>query len=100
MGASYNKELFLKAERIARQAGLKTEVELTSFMAFLDKVEIVRVEDEEEDASGEAPDEFLGENTSYIHIKAWLKCGDRSSHLYPYGGSGHPTEGQTAHRPF
>ncbi|EEB98380.1 hypothetical protein MPER_02122, partial [Moniliophthora perniciosa FA553] len=59
-GRSYSREIFERAEGIAKRAGLKTETELAKLREFVEKVEVAKSTMEEEDDSGEVPDEFLG----------------------------------------
>lgn len=59
-GRSYSKDLFERAMRIARKTAIKTEEEIKELLDFVDKVEVIRVAEAEDEADGEAPDEFLG----------------------------------------
>lgn len=59
-GRSYSKELFERVERIARKTAIKGEKELTELRAFVARVEEIKAEEEEDDAMGEVPDEYLG----------------------------------------
>lgn len=60
-GRSYRKELFERAIRIARKAGLKTDDELARLEAMVDAVEdLRRAEAEDQDSWDDVPDEFLG----------------------------------------
>lgn len=67
-GRSYDKSLFVRAERIGRKASLKTADELDRFLAFVDQVEAVRLEDAADDEAGEVPDEFL-DSLTYTLMK-------------------------------
>ncbi|GAA5886450.1 hypothetical protein JCM16303_001413 [Sporobolomyces ruberrimus] len=58
-GRSYSKDLFERAMRIARKTAIKTEEEIKELLDFVDKVEVIRVAEAEDEADGEAPDEFL-----------------------------------------
>ncbi|KNZ58553.1 hypothetical protein VP01_1908g1 [Puccinia sorghi] len=59
-GRSYTKELFERADRIARKANLKSSDELQKLAKLVDKVEELRqLEADEELELGEIPDEFL-----------------------------------------
>ncbi|GAA5833631.1 hypothetical protein JCM3766R1_002595 [Sporobolomyces carnicolor] len=57
-GRSYSKGLFERAVRIARKTAIKTEDEIEALLAFVAKVEAIKLAEEEEDAMGEVPDEF------------------------------------------
>lgn len=63
-GRSYSKGLFERAVRIARKTAIKTEDEIEALLAFVAKVEAIKLAEEEEDAMGEVPDEFQGESTT------------------------------------
>ncbi|ESK87147.1 ubiquitin fusion degradation protein [Moniliophthora roreri MCA 2997] len=58
-GRSYSREIFERAEGIAKRAGLKTETELAKLREFVEKVEVTKSTIEEEEDLGEVPDEFL-----------------------------------------
>ncbi|GAA5820843.1 hypothetical protein JCM11251_001840 [Rhodosporidiobolus azoricus] len=58
-GRSYSKELFAKAGRIARRAALKTEDELRGLELLVEKVEAIKAQEEEDEAMGDVPDDFL-----------------------------------------
>ncbi|KAH9819920.1 ubiquitin elongating factor core-domain-containing protein [Melampsora americana] len=59
-GRSYSKELFQRADRIARKASLKTDDELNQFKVLVEKIEELRKrEAEAEEELGEVPEEFL-----------------------------------------
>ncbi|GAA5912608.1 ubiquitin conjugation factor core domain-containing protein [Sporobolomyces salmoneus] len=58
-GRSYSKGLFERAVRIARKTSIKTEEEVKEILAFVDKVEAIKLAEEEDEAMGEVPDEFL-----------------------------------------
>lgn len=61
-GRSYNKELFERADRIARKVNLKTAEELENLKELVKKVEILKQMDAEaEEELGDIPDDFLGE---------------------------------------
>lgn len=60
-GRSYSKDLFERAQRIARKTVIKTESELEVIRKMVDKVEAIKAAEEEDDAMGEVPDDFLGE---------------------------------------
>lgn len=59
-GRSYSKKLFDRAEGIARRMALKVDKELEVLGAMVAAVEVIRKTEEEEDAMGELPDEYLG----------------------------------------
>ncbi|BGO95650.1 Ubiquitin conjugation factor E4 [Rhodotorula toruloides] len=58
-GRSYSKELFQRASRIATKTAIKTEEELNELSRMVDKVETIRAAEQEDEAMGEIPDEFL-----------------------------------------
>ncbi|WAQ85400.1 hypothetical protein PtA15_6A28 [Puccinia triticina] len=59
-GRSYTKELFERADRIARKANLKSTEELEKLAKLVEKVEeLKQLEAEEELELGDIPDEFL-----------------------------------------
>ncbi|GAA6060451.1 hypothetical protein JCM10212_000044 [Sporobolomyces blumeae] len=58
-GRSYSRDLFERAARIARKTAIKTEPEIDALMQFVDKVEAIRAAEEEDEALGEIPDEYL-----------------------------------------
>lgn len=60
-GRSYSKGLFERAMRIARKTAIKTDEEIKGILEFVEKVELIRMAEAEDEAMGEAPDEFLGE---------------------------------------
>mgnify|MGYP001560127414 FL=1 len=60
-GRSYSRDLFERADRIARKLAIKTDDELAILRAMVEKVEVLKAAEEEDDAMGEVPDEFLGE---------------------------------------
>ena len=60
-GRSYSKELFDKAENIARRTAMKTEDEVARLRQLIEKVETIRAEDIADEEAGDVPDEFLGE---------------------------------------
>ena len=59
-GRSYSKELFERADRLARRTAIKSDVELHTLQVMVSKVEAFKAEAEAEDEMGEVPDEFLG----------------------------------------
>lgn len=59
-GRSYSRALFEKAGRIAAKMSLKTEVELKALEHMVEEVEKIIRAEEEDDAMGEVPDDFLG----------------------------------------
>lgn len=63
-GRSYSAELFERADRFARKLALKTDDELAVIKDMVKKVEALKAEEEEDDAMGEVPDEFLGKSRS------------------------------------
>ncbi|GAA5912015.1 hypothetical protein JCM5296_007322 [Sporobolomyces johnsonii] len=58
-GRSYSRDLFARAARIARKTAIKTDEELARLAAMVDKVEAIKAADEEDEALGDIPDEFL-----------------------------------------
>ncbi|SGY17721.1 BQ5605_C015g07870 [Microbotryum silenes-dioicae] len=58
-GRSYSKDLFDRATRIARKTAIKTDVELREIVQLVEKVEVIKAAEEEDDAMGEIPDDFL-----------------------------------------
>ncbi|KAK4705710.1 ubiquitin conjugation factor E4 B, partial [Phenoliferia sp. Uapishka_3] len=58
-GRSYSRDLFARADRIARKNSLKTDEELSKLQAMVEKVEELKAAEEEDDAMGEVPDDFL-----------------------------------------
>ncbi|GAA5939856.1 ubiquitin-ubiquitin ligase UFD2 [Sporobolomyces koalae] len=58
-GRSYSKDLFERATRIARKTAIKTEDEIQQLVKLVTRVEEVRAAEAEDEAMGEAPDEFL-----------------------------------------
>ncbi|MBW0490567.1 hypothetical protein O181_030282 [Austropuccinia psidii MF-1] len=59
-GRSYTRELFERAERIARKANLKSTEELNNLIKLVEQVEELKQSGvEEEEELGEIPDEFL-----------------------------------------
>ncbi|SCZ89888.1 BZ3500_MvSof-1268-A1-R1_Chr1-3g01640 [Microbotryum saponariae] len=58
-GRSYSKDLFDRAMRIARKTAIKTDVELREIVQLVEKVEVIKAAEEEDDAMGEIPDDFL-----------------------------------------
>ncbi|GAA6034754.1 hypothetical protein JCM8097_001153 [Rhodosporidiobolus ruineniae] len=58
-GRSYSAELFARAARIARKTSIKTEDELKQLEGFVVKVEAAKAAEEEDEAMGDVPDEFL-----------------------------------------
>ena len=63
-GRSYKKVLFEGTVEILRKRSLKTEDEIEKLLAFVQKVEVLKVMLEEEEDLGEIPDEFLGASVS------------------------------------
>lgn len=81
-GRSYSKDLFERAEKIAKKTGLKTDDELKVIMDMVDKVEAIKTAEEEDDAMGEVPDDFLGEQLSLsltLNLVLTTRC--RSPHV-------------------
>lgn len=60
-GRSYSMDLFERADRIARKTAIKTDEELRVIKLMVLAVEGFKAAEEEDDAMGEVPDEFLGE---------------------------------------
>ncbi|BGP03526.1 E4 ubiquitin-protein ligase UFD2 [Rhodotorula toruloides] len=58
-GRSYSKELFQRAMRIATKTAIKTEEELKDLSRMVEKVEAIRAAEQEDEAMGEIPDEYL-----------------------------------------
>ncbi|KAM0754000.1 hypothetical protein T439DRAFT_298470 [Meredithblackwellia eburnea MCA 4105] len=58
-GRSYSKNLFERAERIARKTSIKSDAELAIIRAMVTKVEALKAAEEEDEAMGDIPDEFL-----------------------------------------
>ncbi|GAA6057987.1 hypothetical protein JCM3770_004600 [Rhodotorula araucariae] len=58
-GRSYSRDLFSRAARIAAKTAIRTPDELAQLAAFVDKVEAIKLSEEEDDALGDVPDEFL-----------------------------------------
>ncbi|KAF8964409.1 ubiquitin elongating factor core-domain-containing protein [Flammula alnicola] len=58
-GRSYTKELFDRAADIAIRRGIKSETEIATLRAFVEKVEEAKAALEAEEDLGEVPDEFL-----------------------------------------
>ncbi|KAK4046180.1 Ubiquitin conjugation factor E4 [Microbotryomycetes sp. JL201] len=58
-GRSYSKALFERAKRIALKTAIKTPAELQGLDLLVNCVEAIRLSQEEDDASGEVPDEYL-----------------------------------------
>jgi ubiquitin conjugation factor E4 B len=67
-GRSYSKELFDRADRIAQRTAIKTDAELQTLRAMVNKVEALKAEADAEDEMGEVPDEFLGERCRLMPI--------------------------------
>lgn len=65
-GRSYSYELFQRAARIGRKYALKSEKELEAFLAFADRVEAIKKEEEEDEADGDYPDEYLDPIMSHV----------------------------------
>lgn len=59
-GRSYSRDLFVRAERIARKTAIKTDEELRGLTVLIEKVEAIKAAEEEDEAMGEVPDDFLG----------------------------------------
>ncbi|GAA5952757.1 hypothetical protein JCM3765_002266 [Sporobolomyces pararoseus] len=57
-GRSYSKGLFERAMRIARKTAIKTDEEIKGILEFVEKVELIRMAEAEDEAMGEAPEEF------------------------------------------
>lgn len=64
-GRSYSKALFERAMRIARKTAIKTEDEVNELIKFVEKVEGIKAAEEEDEALGEIPDEYLGTTTLF-----------------------------------
>ncbi|GAA5900931.1 hypothetical protein JCM8208_007568 [Rhodotorula glutinis] len=58
-GRSYSRDLFNRAGRIAAKTAIRTPDELQALSAFVDKVEAIKTAEEEDEALGDLPDEFL-----------------------------------------
>jgi len=63
-GRSYSRDLFNRAGRIAAKTAIRTPDELQALSAFVDKVEAIKTAEEEDEALGDLPDEFLGASRS------------------------------------
>lgn len=59
-GRSYSMDLFERADRIARKTAIKTDDELSVIKKMVIAVEVIKATEEEDDAMGEVPEEFLG----------------------------------------
>ena len=59
-GRSYSKDLFERADRFARKMALKVDNELDVLREMVDAVEVLRQLEEDDDAMGEIPDDYLG----------------------------------------
>lgn len=75
-GRSYSKELFDRAENIARRTAIKTEDELLSLRQLIEKVEVIRADDAADDEMGEVPDEFLGESLMIYLLSSLISFSD------------------------
>lgn len=72
-GRSYSRDLFERAQRIARKTSIKTDDELAIIKGLIDNVEALKAAEEEDDAMGEVPDDFLGECSSlWAYFLAFL----------------------------
>ncbi|BGP43552.1 Ubiquitin conjugation factor E4 [Rhodotorula kratochvilovae] len=58
-GRSYSRDLFARAARIAAKTAIRTPDELAQLAKFVDKVEAIKLAEEEDEALGDVPDEFL-----------------------------------------
>ncbi|KAL8293009.1 hypothetical protein RQP46_000703 [Phenoliferia psychrophenolica] len=58
-GRSYSRDLFERADRFARKTAIKTDDELAILKAVVERVEELKAAEEEDDAMGEVPDDFL-----------------------------------------
>ncbi|KAM0790391.1 hypothetical protein ACM66B_003273 [Microbotryomycetes sp. NB124-2] len=58
-GRSYSRALFERAQRIALKTAIKTLTELKGLDSLVIRVEAIRQVQEEDDASGDVPDEYL-----------------------------------------
>ncbi|ORY88496.1 ubiquitin elongating factor core-domain-containing protein [Leucosporidium creatinivorum] len=58
-GRSYSRDLFERVQRIARKTSIRTDDELEGIKVLVEKVEAIKAAEEEDDAMGEVPDEFL-----------------------------------------
>lgn len=65
-GRSYSKDLFDRAERIARKTAIKTDQELAVLKSMVQGVEAIKAAEEEDDAMGEVPDDFLGKSRTAV----------------------------------
>lgn len=81
-GRSYRKELFDGTVGILRKRMLKTEDEIEKLLAFVQKVEDLKVALEEEDL-GEVPDEFLGTSISYVYEGGSVPDGYWADYRWP-----------------
>lgn len=78
-GRSYSKDLFDRADRIARKMALKIDKELDQLTEMVAAVEAIRKAEEEDDAMGEVPDEYLG--SSFLSLL--LRIATHSNTLDP-----------------
>ncbi|GAA5972811.1 hypothetical protein JCM11641_003951 [Rhodosporidiobolus odoratus] len=58
-GRSYSVDLFNRVGRIARKTAIRTEEELRGLERMVKAVEAIKTQEEEDEAMGEVPDEFL-----------------------------------------
>ena len=63
-GRSYSRDLFDRADRFARKMALKVDKELDVLRDMVEAVEVLRQLEEDDDAMGEIPDEYLGTSSS------------------------------------
>lgn len=63
-GRSYSRDLFERVQRIARKTSIRTDDELEGIKVLVEKVEALKAAEEEDDAMGEVPDDFLGRLSS------------------------------------
>ena len=61
-GRSYSRDLFERVQRIARKTSIRTDDELEGIKVLVEKVEALKAAEEEDDAMGEVPDDFLGKH--------------------------------------
>lgn len=69
-GRSYSKALFERAMRIARKTAIKTDEEIGELFKFVEKVESIKAAEEEDEALGEIPDEYLGKLFSLFSLSS------------------------------
>lgn len=65
-GRSYSKDLFDRAGKIALRTSIKTESELEPMRELVKRVEEIRATEQEDDAMGDIPEEFLGTSARFV----------------------------------